>query len=353
MLQLNKVIMEDLNQIISDNIDWERLSNKTVFISGANGMISSYLIYTLLLLNDVRNYNIHIIGMVRNEENAIRRFGDLVNRNDFDLFIQDAAVPVHTDIQSDYIIHAASQTSPRAFLNDPVGTIRTNVYETFNLLEYTRHCKAHFLYLSTREIYGENSIPVNQYVAEKDYGAVDTTLIRSCYPESKRMAENTAIAYQHQYKINVKIVRIDHTYGPGMATGDGRVVGDFIGDYLHQRDILLKSTGQVILALTYLSDIVSGIFRVMLQSKHTVYNLSKNDEPISVLNLAKLISSLNGANSKIVFDESHINSDKKETGYLQNKVALLDSSRARSLGWIPHITLDEGLLRLIRYESMK
>lgn len=344
MLQLKSIVLEDLKNIISEDINWRKLRNKTVLISGANGMIATYIIYTLLYLNDVKDMHISIVGLVRNEMKARARFGTLLARDDFKLLVQDVAEPIKQNINVNYIIHAASQTSPKAFMNDPVGTIKANVLGTLNLLDCAVKNKAAFIYFSTREIYGNAPEGVD-YVKENDFGVVNQTLVRSCYPESKKMSENIIASYRSQYGIEAKIVRIAHTYGPGMVIGDGRVLGDFIKNFIENKDITLKSKGQVILALTYLSDTVSGIFKTLLNFNDWIYNISKDDNPVSVLELAEYIATL--GNLKIIFDIP-VNKGK-ETGYLQNRVALLSSTKAKNEGWNPKVNYKMGLERTLNY----
>lgn len=350
-MKLDPTIIEDLQRITLQSISWEKLCNKTILISGANGMIASYLVYTLLFLNDMKQLNLRVIGLVRNETKSKKHFSSILLRKDFRLLIQDVTSPVGGENQVDYIIHAASQTSPAAFMNDPVGTIQANILGTINLLDYAKKNDAEFLYLSTREIYG-SPVTKMDYVTERDYGVVNPILVRSCYPESKRMSENIIASYREQYGIHAKIVRIAHTYGPGMSVGDGRVLGDFINNFLHHENILLKSKGEVVLALTYISDIVAGIFQTLLDFPDWIYNISKDDEPISVLGLAKYICSLDKMGKMRITIELP-KDQKRETGYLQNRVALLDSTKAKKDGWKDTISYKDGIPRLIHlFETM-
>ena len=230
-MELHPIILEDLERIAKENIEFEKLRDATVLITGINGMIASYITYTLLYLNETRQLNIQVLGLARNEEKVKKRFGRLLERKDFDLLIQDITAPIQTDAKVDFIIHAASQTGPRQFVNDPVGTIAANTTGTKNLLDSAVEKKSRgVLFLSTREIYG--TLSGQEFVTEGEYGALDPTLVRSCYPESKRMSETMCAAYKQQYGLNTKIIRIAHTFGPGMLIGDGRVVGDFLSNVI-------------------------------------------------------------------------------------------------------------------------
>lgn len=227
-MQLHHVVQEDIDRILKEPIAWETLKGKKVLISGVNGLIATYLVRTMLVLNDTKNYGIQIYGIARNELKTRDKWKEVLERDDFHLVIQDVTKPVELSDEIDIIIHAASQTGPNQFVADPVGTAMGNVLGAYQLLEYgrTRGTKK-FLLLSTREIYGKGSL---DFVTEADYGSVDPTSVRSCYPEGKRMAENLCACYKSQYGIDCKIARIAHTYGPGMLLSDGRVVGDFLGN---------------------------------------------------------------------------------------------------------------------------
>ena len=136
MLPLDSVILEDLQNITQSSVSWDKLANKTVLITGASGMIASYLCYTLLYLNDTKQMNIKVLALVRNGEKAKKHFGELLSRSDFQLLVQDVCASVRYEEQVDYIIHAASQASPRSFVSDPVGTIAANTIGTMNMLDF-------------------------------------------------------------------------------------------------------------------------------------------------------------------------------------------------------------------------
>lgn len=342
----NQIIQEDIDRIIDSNISWEKLRNKNVLITGANGMIASYLIFTLLTLNDKRNLNINVIGLVRNEEKAKQHFDKVLHRDDFSLIIQDVSNPLNYKNRIDFIIHAASQASPQHFVSDPVGTIHANTVGTINLLEYAvRNNCNNFTYLSTREIYG-TPVDGKEFVNEQEYGTLDPTLVRSCYPESKRISETICASYKYQFGVNSKIARIAHTYGPGMSITDGRVVGDLLNNVILNRDIILKSKGDNILSLTYITDTVAGIFHLILDMDVFVANFSSMSDILTVRELADLLIDIYPENNiKLQF-----NIPKNQSmGYLSNKIGLLDSTMAIKNGWNLEVPLHQGLIRTIEY----
>lgn len=348
-MRQSHIITEDLQQIVSEPIDWNALRGKRVLISGINGLIASYIARTIFYLNDTKNMGITLYGVARNEEKTKKKWGQELLRKDFCVLYQDVTKPLAFDGPIEVMIHAASQTGPEQFASDPVGTAMGNVLGTYHLLEYGRqHGTEKFLILSTREIYGKGSL---DFVKEDQYGVVDPTSVRSCYPESKRMAENLCVSYRQQYGIDARIVRIAHTYGPGMLLGDGRVVGDFLGNVVNRQNITMNSDGSGTLALTYIGDVVAGIFYVLLRFEDVVYNVSNSEETVTVKQLAETLCEL----FKDYGIELIMNiPDQKPAGYLNYKLGFLQSDKAMAQGWSPKVDLRSGMQRTVRYfEEMK
>ncbi|MCI6034762.1 MAG: NAD-dependent epimerase/dehydratase family protein [Firmicutes bacterium] len=340
-MQLHHVVQEDIDRILKEPIAWETMKGKKVLISGVNGLIAAYLVRTMLVLNDTKDYGIQIYGIARNEQKTRDKWKEILERDDFHLVIQDVTKPVELSEEIDIIIHAASQTGPNQFVADPVGTAMGNVLGAYQLLEYGRiHGTQKFLLLSTREIYGRGSL---DFVTEEDYGSVDPTSVRSCYPEGKRMAENLCACYKSQYGIDCKIARIAHTYGPGMLLSDGRVVGDFLGNVKNREDIVMNSDGSGTLALTYIGDVVAGLFYTLLQFKEMVYNVSNSEETVTVKQLAETLCDIFADRGiKLVM---HIPKGEKSAGYLSYKLGFLKSDKAMAEGWEPKICLRDGMKR--------
>lgn len=345
MLQLNEIVLEDLESVYTRNIDWEKFRNAVVLVTGANGLIATYIIYMLLYLNERKSLGVKVIGLARNPEKMKAKYGSLLEREDFTVIYQDVTKPLQLEDSLDYIIHTASPTGPRQFMSMPVDTILANVAGTYQLLEAGIEKKIKgFLLLSTREIYGSGS---KDFVVEEDYGAVDPTLVRSCYPESKRMSETLCAAYNTQYGMDCKVVRIAHTYGPGMILRDGRVVGDFLGNVVDGKDITMNSDGSGTLALTYIGDVLAGIMQVICNFKDFVYNVSNSTETTSVKELAETLCGLFAEKGiKPQFKEA---TAQEKAGYLANKLGFLDSAKAIAQGWEIKVPLAEGMKRTVLF----
>lgn len=340
---MNKIIEEDINVIISDkNIDWLKFKDSSVLITGANGMLPSYMVYVLLHLNKRYNLNINVIALVRNKQKAYQKFADYLSDSHLTFLIQDVANKLNVNTDINYIIHAASQASPKYYEVDPVGTISANVLGTYNTLELASQKKVKsYLFFSTGEIYGvvpQKWIPFK----EVDYGYIDLLKVRNCYGESKRLGENLCIAWNSQYKVPAKIVRIFHTYGPGMSLDDGRVFADFCKDIIYNNDIELHSKGNAVRSFIYISDATRAFFKILLDGTVAeAYNMANPSGEISINDLAQLLVTL--------YPEKKLQVKYKIETISESPILLStpDCSKIMKLGWEPTISIGEGFKRTI------
>jgi nucleoside-diphosphate-sugar epimerase len=340
------IIEEDLRKITSCPLPWDLLSGKTVLISGANGLVPSYLLETLLYLNETADAGIHTIALVRNRDRAMRRLGHLVHRPDMTLVVQDVRDPYSGPKAVDVIIHAASQASPKFYGTDPAGTFLANVLGTWRMLELAREESSQsFLFLSSGEVYGrvqDPSVPVS----ETSFGSLDPFLIRSCYAEGKRAGETLCACWYSQYGVPTKVVRLSHTYGPRMDLDDGRVFADFVADLVARRDIVLQSDGSARRPFCYLADSTTGIFTVLLRgSKGEAYNLGAESD-ISISELAERLCRLFPERACKVVRQARERGDP----YIPspNSAGFFDLSKIKSLGWQPTTGIEEGFWRTLK-----
>lgn len=339
------VIEEDLRNIVSSGLPWDRLFGKTILISGANGFVPSYMVETLLYLNESADAGIRVVALVRNQQRAMRRLGHLAGRSDLTIVAQNVQDPYGGPVAVDFVIHAASQASPKYYRSDPVGTLAANFVGTSRMLEVARDSRSEgFLFFSSGEIYGriENpSIPVS----ETSFGYLDPLTVRSCYAEGKRGGETLCACWHSQFGIPTKIVRLSHTYGPRMDLNDGRVFADFVADVVAGRDIVMKSDGSARRPFCYLADAIEGIFTVMLRGENgEAYNVGADSET-SVLELAELLCHL--------FPERKCRVVRRERSpedpYLVSSISggHFDISKIRSLGWAPTTKVEKGFWRTV------
>lgn len=344
----NGIIKEDLQTIYESDIDWSKFYNTTILITGANGFLPAYLVEALLYLNFIDNKNnVKVIGLVRNIQNAKIRFSEYLNNDHLEFIQQDVSDTIELSINIDFIIHAASQASPKYYGVDPVGTLKANVLGTISLFEFAKKNDIKsFLYFSSGEVYGElksEQIPVKEDV----FGYLNPTNVRSCYSESKRMGENICVSYFHQFHVPAKIVRPFHTYGPGMKLDDGRVYADFVSNVLSGQDICLKSNGLAERAFCYLTDATIGFFKVLLEGKNgEAYNIGNPNEEYSILELAEIMVSL--------YPEKKLQVVKRlsqdDNSYLKSALTRNSSNidKMKSLNWKPVVSVNDGFKRTIQ-----
>ncbi|MDD4929262.1 MAG: NAD-dependent epimerase/dehydratase family protein [Gallionella sp.] len=331
------------------SICWDKLRDKTVVITGAAGFLAAYMVETLLFLNETQQLNVTVIAVVRNRDGFIQRFFHHLKRSDLICIEQDISLPLQVDRKIDFVIHAASQASPKYYATDPVGTLSANTLGTAQLLELARtHQTEGFLYFSSAEVYGE---PIRVPTGESDYGYLDPLAVRSCYAESKRMGENMCVSWHAQYQVPTKIVRPFHTYGPGMKLDDGRVYADFVADVVNGRDIVLKSNGLTRRSFCYLADATAGFWTVLLSGANAqAYNIGNPDGEISIRDLAKLVAGLYPEKRISVRFEHR----KESEDYLTSQISVTcpDITFAKSLGWSPVTSIENGFRRTIEsYQS--
>jgi nucleoside-diphosphate-sugar epimerase len=342
----NKIINEDLNQIVRSSLNWYQLSGKTILITGANGLLPAYMIETILFLCEKGKLKkTKVLALIRSIDKAKNRFKDYLNNKNLEFIIQDVCDPLLIDRKVDFIIHAASQASPKYYDNDPIGTLKANIIGTINLLELAKKNSVEsFLYFSSSEVYGkvdEQKLPTS----ESDFGYLDPLNIRSCYAESKRMGETICGSWFHQSKIPVKIVRPFHSYGPGLDLNDGRIYADFISDIVNNRNIILKSDGSTRRTFCYLSDATIAFFLVLLSGKNgEAYNVGNPDCEVSIFELGEILTSL--------FPEKKLRIENIVIQGARNNNSIFpwsspDISKIKNLGWLPSTSIKEGFSRTI------
>jgi UDP-glucuronate decarboxylase len=344
MNEQHTIIAEDVKKITAAVLPWEKLYGKTVLITGANGFLPAYMVKTLLSLNEQKNAGIKVIALVRNLQKAQERFRSYNNRADCNILVANIIKPLIIDGDIDFIIHAASQASPKYYATDPVGTLAANTIGTYHLLQLAAEKKVQkFLYFSSSEVYGV--VADGSSISEINYGIVDPATIRSCYAESKRMGETMCVSFSAQYKIPVSMVRPFHTYGPGLSLDDGRVFADFVANVINKADIVMNSDGSAVRSFCYLADAVEGFFTVLLKGEDKqAYNIGNPQASLSIKALADLLVNMYPEkNIKAVFK---IGSDN----YIQSTFNKLcpDIAKAMALGWTPTTTANEGFKRTIQ-----
>ena len=344
----SKVVDQDALDIIEfcgTDIILDKLINKTFLITGASGMVGSYIIYTLLKLNELYDANIQIKAVVRNPQKLDRsiRYDDYV-----EVIEQDIIDPISVDGEVDYIVHAASPASPKIMSEHPVETNFANTLGTANTLRLALEKGVEgYLFISSREIYGEPNPGQELFTEDGPLGQVNPLIPRNGYAEGKKAAENMCVGFKEQFGLNTKIVRLAHTYGPGMSIYDGRVQADFLNNILHGQDIVLKSDGSSVRTYTYIADAIKAMFLVLLASNDVVYNIADENSKTSIRELAETLVELEKDKGlKLVFD---IPEDApKGTASFKNGILSTEKIR-KELGWYPTYSIKDGFARTVEH----
>ncbi len=326
------------------DLPWPKLSGSCVLVTGAAGFLGSWITRTLVALHPLGLVDkpVQVIAMVRNTARARERLADVAGAVEFfEWDLNRIAVPDLAGV--DYLIHAASQASPRFYGTDPIGTLMPNAVGTAALLEAaSRACARGFLFVSSSEVYGAAS--KEGALTETDGGPLDPATLRACYAESKRLGETLCVAWHAQNGLPTYIVRPFHTYGPGLTRDDGRVFADFAYAVAEGRPIVMTSDGSARRAFCYASDAVAGLFTVLLKGQPaTPYNLANPEAELSVKELAKLVIGLYPERG------AQLEMRPPAGGYLPSPFNRLvpDISRLQALGWQPRIGAAEGFRRFI------
>lgn len=328
----------DLNYLCNYScIDFEQLINKSVLITGATGLIGFNIITTLLTYNSQNEKKINIVAFVRNMTKAEKIYAEY-DYESIKFIVGDITQNIDIGGPVDYIIHCASQTSSKEFVNKPVEIIRTAVLGTINLLNIAREKNVKgFVFTSTMEVYGS---PETDEKIEEEHGTnLNTMAVRTSYPESKRLCESICCAYASEYNVPTKVVRLTQTFGPGVLYNDNRVFAEFTRCAIEKKDIILHTKGETKRSYLYTADAVSAILLVLISGKTgEAYNAANEDTYCSIYEMAKIVAKTcaNGEiNVKIDID------DNAKFGYAPIQKMNLDTNKLKSLGWSTTKNLEE------------
>lgn len=341
----NKLYLEDVRYVAGLELPWKKLRDKSLMLSGATGMIGSFLVDVVLEKNIIDNLNCTVYALGRNKEKARERFNKFADDSHFVFIPYDVKLPFKRDNLGtvDYILHLASNTHPMQYSTDPIGTITTNIIGVQNLLDFAvEHHATRFAFASSNEIYGENRGDV-EFFDENYCGYINSNTMRAGYPESKRCGEALCQAYKAQKGLDVVIPRPTRSYGPTMLMSDTKAISQFIKKGIAGEDIVLKSAGTQYYSYTYVADVVAGLLTILLEGvSGEAYNIAEEHSDIMLKDLAAIIADISGR--KIVFE---IPDAIEAAGYSTATKARLDGHKIQRLGWKPKYDIKSGMERTI------
>lgn len=340
----SSLYLEDVDYVANLNLPWEKLSNKSIMVSGATGLIGSMLIDVIMRKNS-NGLNCTIYALGRSEERMRRRFSYYFENSLFNFIEYDVTKKLFLgeEITVDYILHLASNTHPLQYSTDPIGTITTNIIGVQNLLEFAvMHRTKRFAFASSNEVYGENRGDVEKF-NEEYCGYIDCNTMRAGYPESKRCGEALCQAYKVQKGLDIVIPRLTRSYGATLLKSDTKALSQFLHKGVAGENIILKSTGTQYYSYLYVMDSVSGLLTVLLNGKNgEAYNISDDASDIMLKDLANIIADYAG--TKVVFE---IPDAIESAGYSKATKARLDSTKLKNLGWTAKYDIQTGIIRTL------
>lgn len=301
-----------------------------ILVTGGNGFVGSNLCERLL------EQGHYVISVDNNFTGSMRNIQNFRNHKNFEFIRHDITQPLLLEVEQIY--HLACPASPKAYQFNGIKTIKTNVVGTLNMLGLAKRVKARILLTSTSEVYGD---PLVHPQTEEYWGNVNPNGIRSCYDEGKRVAETLMYEYHRNENVNIRIARIFNTYGPKMMQDDGRVVSNFINQALNNQDITIYGDGSQTRSFCYVSDMVSGLIKLMESPEFIGPINLGNPNEMTIKQLAEKIIHLTKSESKLIFMNLPQDDPCKRRPCIKKANEILR--------WEPCISLKDGLQKTIDY----
>ena len=296
-------------------------------ITGGTGFLGSHLAKNLLEKGE------EVICLDNFFTGTKKNINELSKYPNFELIRHDVTEPIKVEV--DKIWHLACPASPIHYQFNPIKTTKTSFMGTYNMLGLAKRVGAKFLLASTSEVYGD---PSEHPQTEKYNGSVNTTGIRSCYDEGKRVAETLCADYQRIHGVDARIMRIFNTYGPKMRFDDGRVISNFIVQALKNEKITLYGDGSQTRSFCYVDDLINGMILLMNSNYEKPINIGNPNE-FSIKELAKLVRNLINQNLEFEYRDLPEDDPKQRQPSIQLAKDILN--------WEPKIQLKEGLIKTI------
>lgn len=340
---MNKqVLIEDVNAFAECFELSEYLCGKSFLITGATGLIGSVMIKCLLTLNKKKSLGMKIIAVVRDIEKAKLVFADEFSEIEFrKLNLEEISVST-IGLKVDYIVHLASPTSSKYFVEHPVETLRTAVEGTTAVLELAKEMGIKgMVYASSLEVYGSND--TDEWLGEDFQGYVNPLEIRSSYNIGKRAAECLCHSYAKEYDVPVVMARMTQTFGAGVEYDDNRVFAQFARKVLEGQNIELHTSGETSRMYCYTTDAVSAMLYTLLKGQYgEAYNIANKDSYISIRDMAFMLRDHFNPNIAVAICL------KENQGYAPQTKLRLETLKIEALGWYPRYDIHQMFERLLK-----
>lgn len=318
----------------------DALRGRRVLITGAAGLIGTFLA-DLLLAGGSRLCLVDL-----DEDRLTQRFGGAEAL----LAAADATDPARMDelfdfFRPEYVVHAASNTSPADYAKKPVETMETNVLGTAVLLKNcVKYAADRFLFCSSVEAYGQPD-GGDCVFDERFSGYVDCNTLRAGYPSAKRACEALCNAYAGQFGVNFVTARIGRIYGPTVIPTDAKAPTQFIRDAALGRDITLKSAGTQVYSYGYVADCAAALALLLVRGeKGGAYNVADSGSQEMLRDFAGFCAE--AAGTQLAFETGF---DLAAGGYSNITRAVMDTAKLEALGFRALTHAREGVANTVRF----
>ena len=335
---MQQIIREDIEYICNEELPWDKLRHKKILITGANGFLGSYIVFSLLECNNKYGTDMMIYALCRNQEKAYKRFKDFLHDEHLQFIFQDVCEYIEDIYKSDIIVHTASPANPYIIQQQPYEVVSANVIAYSKLLEKAQIWGTKDIVMfSSSAVYGYST---PQDGADESYReSIDFTNYKDVYCLSKQMCEMMTVCYEKKHDVNIKLIRPFVVYGPGDDLSSNKGIIDFLNDCIRDRNIVLKSSGETVRSYIYISDAIRAFFFILLKGVNEPYNISSDNNIFSIKQMAELICE---CNKNIAIEYKIENAE-----YLKNRSNIMigKNDKLKKLGWSEGINIKEGIMR--------
>lgn len=348
----NRYYQKELEENCRKQLDYMSFCESHILVTGANGLIGSYLVDTLLKMNDLLGVNLQVTALCRSSHKGQKRFADYLDRSDFELLVGDVGKRETYQKskyygQWDYMVQGAGNAHPQAFAAQPVETMKANLLGTIHLLDEAvrqelKHPVKKMILLSSGEVYGECVSNAESGWKESEAGVVDSMRLRACYPEGKRAAETLCASYAAEYGVKAVVARLAYIYGPTMQENNTRADVQFLSRAAAGETIIMKSAGEQYRSYCYVQDAVIGILTLLLNgTAGEAYNIANGDSNVTIRTFAETVAE--AFQVPLQFEKP---TALEQAGYSTMKREILDAGKLETLGWKAQIDIRTGIDRI-------